>query len=401
MNLGRELSFQEYKNVIHTGKIRPLLRIDLVRSDNSVYNTILTSNILNGSSETCDCSSNGVRRSCNIILNNITKQFLPNPYSNDGIWINTNFNLFSGIIDKNNNYKLFSHGQYNLSSDNVEIISSTSSGNTVNLKGSDKFVLLNNNSLGDIYQIPAAQRIDDAIRSVLKLAGDNILPIIEDFKQDIITPNTLRWDASQSYGTIIKDLANLYSREVFYNQNGNLVFQRMTDISTLETIWDFSRDEVTYMGDNNRILQFQDVYNRIVVLASNSNTNALYKGISENNDLTSATRIGFMPTKTKVIQDDNIYSDELAQQRSDMELEKVKRIQESITLSSLCLPHVDVNKAINITDSALGLYRSRYAIQKFQYPLDMKSAMSLTCLKYNDGSDFEDLTSTSFSIGNN
>jgi hypothetical protein len=397
VQLGRELSFTEYINVLKSGVIRPILRIDFCRNDNSVYSSFFKYPLI-GSNYTADCSSSGVRRSVNLILDNKDGFCIPNPYSNNGIWIGTRFNLYSGIQDNLGNYKLFSQGQFVMTNSNPEIISSTSDSYTVNIKADDKYSNLSSNSLGDIYQIPAAQKVTDAIRSVLKLAGDNIEPIIESLPDNL--PNTVRWDASQNYGTIIKDLANIYSREVFYDQTGNLVVKKFTDISTLETIWEFSKNEISYMGAT-RTMNFQDVYNRIVVLASNSNTNALYKGIAENNDLTSATRIGFIPTKTKVIQDDNIYSDILAQERADMELEKVKRIQESITINSLCLPHVDVNKAINITDSALGLYRSRYAIQKFQYPLDMKSSMSLTCLKYNDGSDFENLVDTSFSIGGN
>jgi hypothetical protein len=328
-------------------------------------------------------------------LNNADEFFIPDP-NNGVLWLNTMFNLRVGIQDSMGNYKTFSQGCFVCANSEPEVVSSLTDGQVVNLKADDKFSLLSS-SLGNIYQIPSDKRITTAIRELLKVCGDLQAPLIEDLTD--ISPNTLRWDSSNTYQTVLKDLSNLFSRNCYYDQTGHLVLKEFVDVNTLETIWDFNRDsDPSYFGSS-RILQFDNVVNHVIVIASNSNTNQMYRGEAINNDLTSNSRVGFIPEKTLVIQNDKLYSDNMCTKQALMELNKRKIIQESITLTCLAMPHMDANKAFTLDDFALGLNgRHHFAIQKIQLPLDLQSAMSITAYKYNSGDDFSNRTDISATV---
>lgn len=392
--MARELTWDEYVALMRSGIVQPLIRLDMCRPDGSVYDSF-TKYPLPNSSLTIDCSS-GCRRSLSLTLDNSDGTFLPNPV-NGKMWMNLMFNLYVGVEDSKGNYKLFPQGVFCTANSQPQINSTPQGERTVTIKADDKWSLLNS-QLGIIYQIPIGTLETDAIRSLLKEVGDNYTPIISEISDT--SPYTLRWDYSSTYGNIFKDLANLYSREIYYDATGHLVFQNFTDLETLETEWSYSTNEVTYMGSS-RTLNWNDVVNRVIVIASNSTNNKLYRAVAENNDMTSFVRLNYISTKTLTIQDDKIFSQDLCQQRADYELEQRKRVQESITLKSVNLPHMEVNKAINITDASLGLYNSRFAVQKIQFDLSFQSEMSLTCLKYSSGNDFENRVDISASDANN
>ncbi|WP_297419459.1 hypothetical protein [Clostridium sp.] len=384
--MARELTYDEYIALILSGRFSPSLQIDMIRpTDGSVYNSFSKYPLI-GSTLTIDCSnSTGCRRSVNLILDNSDEFFLPDP-NNGVLWMNTMFKLYVGVLDNQGNYKYFPQGVFVCSNSKPEVVSDLSEGYRVNLKASDKWQLLSQNTLGAIYQIPAQTSVTSAINSILPLCWDYTVPVIQEVTDK--TPYNMAWNATYNYGTIIRDLANLYMRECYYNEGGNLVFKEFTDINKLETIWNFTKNDISYMGGT-RVLEFDNVYNQVIIIANNSNTNAIYRGVATNTDLTSSTRVGFIPPKTYTEQNDNLWSNDLCQQYAQQLLTQYQRVQESITMKALPLPHVDVNKAITITDTNLGLYMSRFAIQKVQLPIDMQSEMSLTCLKYSDGSDFE------------
>lgn len=143
------------------------------------------------------------------------------------------------------------------------------------------------------------------------------------------------------------------------------------------------------MGSS-RTMKWQDVKNHIYVIGTNSNSNAIYYGEAKNEDLTSPTCIQAIGEHPLVIQDSKIWSDDLCRQRAEMELEQRRRIQENLNLTCLPLVHFDVNTAITLTDPALNLEHSRYVIQQFNLPMDLRSPMNITAFLYSDTAEYMD-----------
>ena len=380
--MATQLSFQSYLDVISSGIINPLCRLEFLRNEDESVQTSIIKLPLDSSSLTCDIT-NGVRRSLSLILDNSNKDFLP---SLDSLWIGFKFQLYLGYKDGQDREIWFPQGLFCVFNSDPSISSSLSD-KKVTLNCQDKWSLLSI-PIGHIYIIPSGSSVLSAIRSILKLVGDKKAPILQDLSD--IPPFDLRWGESSTYGDVLKGLANLYSRECYYDTTGHFVFQEFMDASVVETIYTFSTDQVAYMGSN-RILKYSQTFNHIYVIGASMNSGIAYTGEYINNDLTSNTRVQLIGDKPMpVITDSKISSNELCNQRAKMEGMKAKRVQENISINSISLLHLDVNKAITISDDSIGCYAKKYVIQQFQLSLDAKSPMTITGFLFSDSSDFED-----------
>lgn len=381
--INNNLGYQDYLNIIQKGVLRPLCRIEWLRREDESVRDQIVKLPLDGSNLTVDASS-GIRRSVNLILDNSQNDFIPNT---DTFWIDQKFSLYLGLEDEYKNQIWFLQGVFVLNN-NPEIKSNYAE-KTVSLKCDDKFSILENTQVGNIYIVQQGTHIKDAIQAILKICGDPQVLLFEDGIIDVC-PNELRWTEDANYGQIVKDLANLYSREVFYDKNGQLVVRKFVDQNTVAPSIDLGGNNCRiYMGSS-RTMKWQDVKNHIYVIGTNSNSNTIYYGEAKNEDLTSATCIQLIGEHPLVIQDSKIWSNALCIQRAEMELEQRRRIQENLNLICLPLIHCDVNTAITLTDRSLNLDHARYVIQQFSLPLDCKSGMNITAFLYSDTSDYMD-----------
>ena len=376
-----ELSYESYLQLLKDGILNPICRLEFLNnSDESVRSSIIKLP-MTGSSISADASS-GIRRSLSLVLDNSNKDFLP---SIESLWIGFKFQLYLGYKDKDDNEIFFPQGIFCVFNSDPSV-SSNYSEKTVSIQAQDKMSLWDI-PIGHIYIIPANTSITTALQSILDMVGDKKAPIIQEMNQSC--PYDLRWGESTTYMTILKDLANLNSCEIYYDQTGHLVFKPFVNHIMAENIFTFSENEC-YMGAV-RNLKYSEVYNHVFVTGSSMSENATYSAEARNDDLTSNTRIALIGDKPlPIITDSKIYNNALCQERANMELSKSQRVQETISINCVPLPHIEVGKVITITDASLGLKHVRYAIQQFSLQLDCKSAMTITGYLYSDSSDFMD-----------
>ena len=85
--------------------------------------------------------------------------------------------------------------------------------------------------------------------------------------------------------------------------------------------------------------------------------------------------------KVQVINDAQIFTDELAQKRADFELKKLIQLYESVEVK--CIPNdlLDVGKILLIEDEYIDSKRDRHLITRVNLPLDFNGQMSLTVWK--------------------
>ena len=79
------------------------------------------------------------------------------------------------------------------------------------------------------------------------------------------------------------------------------------------------------------------------------------------------------------IEDNNIYSAQLAQDRADYELSKISILQLTITISCTFMMHLDVNNCIEITDNYYGFTKERFVMQTITVPLTTGSQLTIEC----------------------
>ncbi|OOM02419.1 hypothetical protein CLABU_38160 [Clostridium acetobutylicum] len=170
----------------------------------------------------------------------------------------------------------------------------------------------------------------------------------------------------------------------------------MPSTESLEVIWNFNKLDRVYMSGK-RVFRFDQMYNQVYV-RSDTTSGYTYSGLAQNTDLTSSSNIYLNSINTLDISDSKLQSDTACLKEAQYLLEKNKRVQDSIEITCLPLPHATVNKAFTIEDNNLSTFKNYYAIQSVSLPLDLSQNMSILGFRYNDTTDFQDLTSESGNI---
>ena len=143
------------------------------------------------------------------------------------------------------------------------------------------------------------------------------------------------------------------------------------------SLWDYSEDNRDYHGAS-ASYDFENAVNEVQVVGDNIN-NEIFSAYSQNTNPASPLCIARIGRRIEYINDSNIYSDDLAQQRADYELRKFGILKTTMTVTVSFNPLLFVNNLITITDEYYGLQRARFLIQSISYTLGDQCEMTLTC----------------------
>ena len=120
------------------------------------------------------------------------------------------------------------------------------------------------------------------------------------------------------------------------------------------------------------------VINRIIVVGGSSNSET-YRAVSVNDNPASPLcyqRIGYKTASP--INDTNITSKKLAQERADYELRQKLILKSSVSSEIRYNPLLMVNNLINITDEFFELKNESFLLQSISCPIDYSGSMSIT-----------------------
>ena len=379
-----QVPFTTYQNIIKANIIRPSFRLFILHPDETIKEDI-TEYLMLGTGSLSINYNNGQRRSATFDLDNRTGQFTPSILGK--IWINTKFRLELGIIDKDGNEIYSPAGIFVLSNPNT---ARTGAELTISIQAYDKFALLDGTLGGNleaVYEIPAGTSVRNAIENTLLLDNGNGYPV--DTKSVIFdlnlinrtTKTIISKSPNDSIGSIFIDLANMFGADIWYDTEGHLNFiSGIEDISQSNkpNLWTYRDTELEYIGGDTTY-NFEQVKNRVVVAGCNVNGDYIYTGVAENNNPLSPTRISVIGTKNIYYEDANIYSEELAKQRAEYELNKISILQQTINLQSTYMIHLDVNNCIQLTDSFYDFYETRFLIKSIDITIDIESQITISC----------------------
>lgn len=166
----------------------------------------------------------GVRRTCNITINNFDDSILPNNENND-FFINRKFKIYTGIYDKDEDIIYwFSQGIFITSSYDYSNLSLT-------LSGLDKFAFFTNDLkhhvLQNTYKISAGTKVGKVISDIITLdmgngmPTDPILPIIDSDLYDVSLPYDIEKTTNENIGEILKEIATVLNADIFYDREGH------------------------------------------------------------------------------------------------------------------------------------------------------------------------------------
>lgn len=377
---------QQYIKIVKEQAIRPRFRLSLLYPDES-FREDISEYLIQGSGSLQIQYAQGQRRSLNFTLNNESGVFTPNGI-NSKIWVNTKFQLDLGMEMANGDVVWNSAGIFVIGTPQI---TREDARKIIDIQCYDKFALLDGTLGGTLdatYEIDAGEKIYNIIVDTLLQDNGNGVPI--DLKTIFFDPSlinestvyTLSKSANESYGDMLIELANMIACDIYYNTNGNLVIQSgIKDISQVNkpTLWIFKDTEYEYLSGHINY-NFTDVRNRVTVVGANVNSDGgLYIAVSENTNPRSQTRVDLIGIKNYYLEDSNIYTQTLAQDRADYELNKLSIVQQTVQISSAFMIHLDVNNCIAITDDFFNYFDNRFIVQSISIPLSIHSNMTIDC----------------------
>ncbi len=319
------------------------------------------------------------RRSCSITLKNLNREYIPSPTSK--MWINNKFRLKAGYEYDDGKRLLYSQGIFLLG--NPSILSSPER-KEVTIEGLDKWVLLDGTIQGELKNkliIEVDTRVDTAIRTLIKDFAGETKYIIDTC--DVLLPYTIEKEAGTPISDVIKEICDIVSYEAFYDNNGYFVFRKALkpqDYNSTPPSWYYTTEGL-YL-ESNRDINWTDLRNSIKVIGMTKSNGIVIEATAQ--DLTgSELSIDKIGERFKLIEDDNIPTVELAQERADWELLQHIMIAERVRTSIVPnFSHV-VGDVINVTDINNGT-NGNYVIQNIDYNFGHDSTMNLDLWKIRD-----------------
>ena len=324
----------------------------------------------------------GQRKSFSFSLYNESGKYSPNI---NMFWANTRLRLDMGLEMSTGETIWFQAGVFVVSSAQDSL---STSEKTVQITAKDKFSIFEDKTgtIETTYEIPEGVEIEEVINSILlRDMGDgnpfDSKPIIySSLFKGKKTQATITKSAGESYGSILLELATQLSAEIFYNSQGNLTLVP-TDETSLDVnkalLYDFV-DEKGELSGLDFTFDMSSIVNRIIVIGS-SVKGQVVSAIASNDDASSPLcyqRIGYRTGS--VINDSNITTEVLAQERARYELRKQLILKSSTTINIIFNPLLSVNNLIAITSDYFGLNHEKFLIQSISCSLDYSGTMSVT-----------------------
>lgn len=376
-----DLDMTHIMNWIKNNYTYPRWRIYVLFPDEKVKYEIPIEDIQIGGSFN-ENYQNGQRRSLSFSLYNEDGKYSPNI---NVFWAGTRLRVDRGIQMSDGTVLWVQSGIFIVTQAQNSL---SFSQKIVQITAKDKFSLFEDKTgtLDSSYEVPAGSDVQQVIRTILLTDNGDGSPL--DSRPMVYHSSLLgktvqvaiNKSAGETLGSILLELATQLSAEIFYNAQGLLTIIPVDEVSldiNKPIIFECNEDQ----GDINQLdftFDMNAITNRIVVIGSSVNGGAV-SATAVNDDPGSPLcyqRIGYRTGS--VINDSNITTNILAQERAQYELRKTLILQSSTSVNVLFNPLLSVNNLITITSEFFGLIHERFLIQSISCPLSYSGEMSIT-----------------------
>lgn len=249
----------------------------------------------------------------------------------------------------------------------------------ISLQLYDKFALFDKKIGGNIdsdFKIAVGTNLKEAIDSCVHYKDEN--GNMYDFKEviyeydvsKIVTPYTISKTPNTSMGDIIVELANMVSCDVFYNENGNLTIREGSEkgYEHKPVQWYYIDSGQLAYADPSFEIDYGVVVNKLTVRGAITN-GAMAKGVAINTNPYSKSNVIINPINSETIEDSNITSDELAQERAVYELEKRQIAYTKNSFKSIFIPHLNPKDVVMWSNPEFNIKNEKFVIQSLSYQM--------------------------------
>ena len=384
----------EYITALKRGSGYYKIRLELLSDDETVIGEITQDLSLDSQGQININYEQIVRRSCSLTLIDVDGKYLP--YRNSPFWINRKFKLWIGLVANNNIY-WWSQGVY-------YTVSANGANGNLNIEGVDKGGALNGtlklNMTDYDYEINRGDTVNNVVRSILSLnmnaanfsdseiiysldkPVDPISPIIGlDYYTQTIN-NQVHVDANNYISELLTVLADSYAADCYYDVDGHMVFSPYVENAGYQyapKVWEFENlssffEDVNY----NYSYEGENVVTYYTNSSDETTDNVAWTAYNTNPLSPLCVTTGIRRAQSQEMTYYKYYEDEeknkrqmIADCRSAANHYLLMNSLVGMQLSFNCpiIPHVDVNKAIGVTDEKVGIDGGVFIIQSVTIPL--------------------------------
>lgn len=379
-----ENNMSAYINYINTQTIRePIYKIELLRKIDETPYLSFEGELIDSNGTLTIGNEEGVRRTCSFSISNINNEYTE-LFKNIGI--GSKFKLYLGYRINGNNFYM-PQGIFIIDTPQMNSLLADKS---IIITGTDKWSMLNGSNGGVLqvtYSAAAGSKLGDMISTLLSLdiVSDPKPPIIDSSVKDF----EIYYDIVKPVGNYVSDiiLEAVYSASCYcyYDESGFL------NVRPFE--YDFDKYPAHFFSDeldinyisSQRIYNLVENYNAIYVEGDNTQSeDPVYCAFAYNQDPTdpnSIPSLGYRKFKIITEYTKGINTQEKANDRAMWELKKASSEQSNVTINSVPMYHLDVNKIIALTDSHLGADGEKFLINSISIPISISGEMTLEVVK--------------------
>lgn len=332
--------------------------------------------------------SQGVRRSCSIVLANVNKE--SEPTQNSKFWYTRKFKLWSGMVDEaDNTIYWFSQGVFLTTA-----VSSTADGR-LEITGVDKFGLFTAEYGASVleaeHRIKAGTKITTAIRDIIQMdmgnqcVCDPVEPLFDVSLYGEEVPYDISTSAGQYIGDILVELALCLGSDIYYDTDGRLnVHSGTTDTHYRQrgSQWVFEQNDINIVSFGSSA-ELGSAVNVVTVTGTDEN-DCHYYYTAENRDPTSPINVNAVGKRAgETIETSMGYSEQRCKEYAEYWLKEKSLIALSLSFECVFLPHLDVDKNITITGEST-MEQKRYIITALTIPFGSIGSMSMSATNIVD-----------------
>lgn len=366
---------------LKNNSVKPSYRIYVLYPDETINYEIPQEDIKVGGSYS-ENYQNGQRRSLSFSLFNELGQYTPNI---NVLWAGTRIRLDMGIELPSGEQIWVEKGIFVVRTTEPNL---TPDDTSVSISCADKFSLFEDKTgtLDVAYEVPVNSDIEQVVRDLLRMNMGDGHPfdtkdiVFHSSFKGAVTQMTIEKSAGDTIGSILLDLATQLGAEVFYNSMGNLTFIPTNEAgldADKPLLYDYEAESADTSGLNFSF-DLSSIVNRVIVIGSSAN-GGVVSAVAVNDDPGSplcVQRIGYRTDN--VINDSNISTNMLADERARYELRKRLVLKSSTSLNVVYNPLLTVNNLIAISSEFYGLVHEKFLIQSVNYPLDYSGNISVS-----------------------
>ena len=323
-----------------------------------------------------------IRRTCNVSL--VARDIEKSMVSSGGeLWLDKFIKVYQGIDNPrdNNSTVWWNMGIFLINNPNT-VYNATS--NTITFEGLDLMAKLTGRRNGQLPAVatlvPAGSKIADVVKKTITQLGGFKKYIIQDDGLEV--PYDIKMDMGATIYDLLAELRDLYSNwEMFFDVDGVFHWQKIPQGENEPVVINFNELRHSLIISENIDINFENVKNHIIVwgrlLDDGKQITAEISDMNTDSPF-SIARIGQI---NYIVDDERIYSNELAQDRARYELYLHARLNDAISLEIVPIPWLnDVNIKFSYTNKKIGI-EGEYLIQTLSIPLDVTSNMTITASK--------------------